>query len=172
MQLYPIPMRNVTPHALVVEDDPGSLVSIAELVEREGFTTSTAGSVKEARRQIIHKPPDVVLTNLVLPDGSGMDLLDGLAAGASPEVILLTGDAGVDNAMQAMRYGASDYLTKPVDRSRLKSVLAQFARPGDLTEEIGAMREESRRFRPIWRVDRQFAPDAGGLRPDCPRGAY
>jgi two-component system response regulator AtoC len=65
--------------------------------------------------------------DLYLPDGSGIDLLKDLELGSTTEVVLMTGHADVESAVQALRLGASDYLTKPLDIGRLKSILANVA---------------------------------------------
>src|SRR6266481_3939964 len=131
-------------HALVVDDDPAILMALAELVEREGFTTSVASNVDDARSLIASKNPEVVLTDLILPDGSGIDLMKDLDSTA--QVVLITGHASVDTAVEALRLGASDYLTKPVDIARLKTVLANIARTRQLKEEIGSLRTELRKL--------------------------
>jgi two-component system, NtrC family, response regulator AtoC len=115
------------PHALAVDDDPNFLSALAELIEGQGFTTNTASTLRDARTQVSHKTPDVALVDLYLPDGSGIDLLKDLEQGNSTEVVLMTGHADVESAVQALRLGASDYLTKPLDIGRLKSILANVA---------------------------------------------
>ncbi|HEX4965078.1 MAG TPA: sigma-54 dependent transcriptional regulator [Thermoanaerobaculia bacterium] len=115
------------PHALAVDDDPNFLSALAELIEGQGFTTNTACTLRDARVQVSHRTPDVALVDLYLPDGSGIDLLKDLELGASTEVVLMTGHADVESAVQALRLGASDYLTKPLDIGRLKSILANVA---------------------------------------------
>ncbi|HVR95814.1 MAG TPA: sigma-54 dependent transcriptional regulator [Thermoanaerobaculia bacterium] len=115
------------PHALAVDDDPNFLSALAELIEGQGFTTNTALTLRDARAQVSHRTPDVALVDLYLPDGSGIDLLKDLELGASTEVVLMTGHADVESAVQALRLGASDYLTKPLDIGRLKSILANVA---------------------------------------------
>jgi two-component system, NtrC family, response regulator AtoC len=115
------------PHALAVDDDPNFLSALAELIEGQGFTTNTALNLRDARAQVSHRAPDVALIDLYLPDGSGIDLLKDLEGGASTEVVLMTGHADVESAVQALRLGASDYLTKPLDIGRLKSILANVA---------------------------------------------
>ena len=115
------------PHALAVDDDPNFLSALAELIEGQGFTTNTACNLRDARAQVSHRTPDVALVDLYLPDGSGIDLLKDLESGASTEVVLMTGHADVESAVQALRLGASDYLTKPLDIGRLKSILANVA---------------------------------------------
>jgi len=115
------------PHALAVDDDPNFLSALAELIEGQGFTTNTALNLRDARAQVSHRSPDVALVDLYLPDGSGIDLLKDLESGAATEVVLMTGHADVESAVQALRLGASDYLTKPLDIGRLKSILANVA---------------------------------------------
>jgi len=115
------------PHALAVDDDPNFLSALAELIEGQGFTTNTALNLRDARAQVSHRPPDVALVDLYLPDGSGIDLLKDLEGGAATEVVLMTGHADVESAVQALRLGASDYLTKPLDIGRLKNILANVA---------------------------------------------
>jgi two-component system response regulator AtoC len=115
------------PHALAVDDDPNFLSALAELIEGQGFTTNTACTLRDARTLVSHRTPDVALVDLYLPDGSGIDLLKDLELGTSTEVVLMTGHADVESAVQALRLGASDYLTKPLDIGRLKSILANVA---------------------------------------------
>ncbi|HXQ21728.1 MAG TPA: sigma-54 dependent transcriptional regulator [Candidatus Acidoferrales bacterium] len=134
------------PHALVVDDDANFLLPLAELVEREGFTSSVASSVKAARELIKSKPPDLLVTDLFLPDGKGMDLLAEMDASAGTQVVLVTGHASVDTAIEALRKGATDYLTKPLDIPRLKTVLANVARAHALRQEVGSLRAELRKL--------------------------
>jgi len=115
------------PHALAVDDDPNFLSALAELIEGQCFTTNIATTLRDARTQVSHKTPDVALVDLYLPDGSGIDLLKDLELGTSTEVVLMTGHADVESAVQALRLGASDYLTKPLDIGRLKNILANVA---------------------------------------------
>lgn len=134
------------PHALAVDDDPNFLSALAELIEGQGFTTNTASTLRDARQQVSRRVPDVALVDLYLPDGSGIDLLKDLEGGAETEVVLMTGHADVESAVQALRLGASDYLTKPLDIGRLKSILAGVAdlHPAPLgLIDLGAAREPS-----------------------------
>jgi DNA-binding NtrC family response regulator len=132
--------------ALVVDDDLSFMMGVAELVTREGFETTTANSLADARALLKEDPPDVVLVDLMLPDGSGIDLLGALPPGARTEFIILSGHATVESVIEALRSGVLDYLTKPVDIPRLKSVLANLARTTELKEEIGALRRQLRGF--------------------------
>ena len=138
-------------HALIVDDDANFVEGFAELVAREGFTTATARGIREAKAEIARRAPDVLLIDVQLPDGSGLELLQEPEAG-SPDVILVTGHASVETAVEALRRGAADYLTKPVDFARVKMVLANVSRTRELKEEIGSLRGELRelgRFGPL-----------------------
>ncbi len=140
------------PHALIVDDDMNFLMGLTEVVGREGFTAATARTLKDARLELGKNKPDVLLVDLHLPDGSGMELLKDVDTAPAPEVILITGHASVETAVEALRRGASDYLTKPVDFARVKMVLANLVRTRELKEEIGSLRSELRklgRFGPL-----------------------
>jgi len=132
--------------ALLVDDDDDFRASVAALVEREGFETRLAGSLKEARQAIAEAPPDIVLVDLRLPDGLGAELLGEAALASDTEFVVVTGNASVESAVEAMREGALDYLTKPFDPARLKSVLANMARTRSLKRELQDLRGELRRL--------------------------
>src|SRR5947199_5182479 len=139
-------------HALLVDDDVNFALGLAEGVSREGFSTKTANTLKEAKAELARSVPDVLLVDLHLPDGSGLDLFKELEGSPGSEVILITGQATVATAVEAMRRGAADYLIKPVDFSRVKQVLTNVARTRELKEQIGNLRGELRklgRFGPL-----------------------
>ncbi|MGH8653539.1 MAG: sigma-54-dependent transcriptional regulator [Gammaproteobacteria bacterium] len=132
-------------HALIVDDDVDSLAGLAVLVHREGFTTDTAGSLREAREKMAKRRPDVTLLDLELPDGKGMELFQDIEPGSNTtEVVLITGHASLETSVEALRLGATDYLIKPVDVKRLKNILSRVARPSDLKEEIRKLRGDLR----------------------------
>jgi len=140
------------PHALLVDDDVNFVLGLAEVVGREGFTTKTATSLKEARNEIAKAVPDVLLIDLHLPDGSGLDLVKDFEENAGTEIVLITGHGTIETAVEAMRHGASDYLVKPVDFARVRMVLANVSRTRELKQQIGSLRGELRklgRFGPL-----------------------
>jgi DNA-binding NtrC family response regulator len=131
------------PHALAVDDDPNFLNALAELIENQGFTTNTATTLHDARERLRHRQPDIALIDLRLPDGSGMELLRELEKVPQTEVIVITGHADVDSAVEALRIGAADYLTKPLDIDRLKEILAD-VKGGDMVLPRVSPVEEAR----------------------------
>jgi DNA-binding NtrC family response regulator len=137
---------------LIVDDDPGFALGLAELVKREGFEVARAGTLKQAREEIATNPPHILLVDLHLPDGSGLDLLDGFEPLTAPEVVLITGHASVETAVDALRRGVADYLTKPVDFARVKMALGNVTRALEMRGEIINLRGELRklgRFGPL-----------------------
>jgi DNA-binding NtrC family response regulator len=136
-------------HALIVDDDADSARMAAALVSAQGFSAETAYSLRDARRQLAAQQPDVVLLDLELPDGDGISLLRESELVADSEVVLVTGHASLESSIQALRYGASDYLLKPLSASQLQGTLSRLMRPSFLrTEARLLMREvdESGRF--------------------------
>ena len=130
--------------ALLVDDDEDFRSSLAMLVARDGFAVREAGSLAEARARLEEAPADLVLADLRLPDGEGLDLLRDADPERVGELILITGNASVESAVSALRQGVLDYFTKPVDRVRLKSILANVARTRSLKEEVRSLRTELR----------------------------
>jgi DNA-binding NtrC family response regulator len=132
------------PHALIVDDDTEVLEWLGEIVRGEGFTTSTADSLRNARAQLVRQTPEVLFTDLQLSDGLGTDLVDDLESRAHTEVVVITGHASIDSAVQALRLGATDYLTKPVDINRVLAILRRVPKSTELRVEIGELRKELR----------------------------
>jgi two-component system response regulator AtoC len=133
-------------HALLIDDDIDFLSGLAEVASQEGFAVATACSLKEAREQLSRQPVDVAVVDLALPDGDGIDLLRELRDTQGTDVILISGVATLDSAINALRLGALDYLTKPLDTLRLRGVLASAARVRSLNEKVGTLRDELRQF--------------------------
>jgi two-component system, NtrC family, response regulator AtoC len=138
--------RGDMPHVLIVDDDSNTREALVEIIAAEGFTTAIAGSIREAQEQVARRHPDAVLVDIKLPDGSGMDLFKSLDPHVSTQIILITGHASIETAVEALRLGATDYLTKPINFRRLKALLSRVPRTLELKEEIGALRGELRRL--------------------------
>ena len=123
-------------HALIVEDDVDSAASLTALIAGEGLTVAVAHSLRDARRQIALQQPDIVLLDLRLPDGSGMDLFSDPQLVANSEVVLITGHASMETSIQALRLGAADYLVKPINLVQLQGVLSRVTKPAVLKAEV------------------------------------
>ena len=132
------------PSVLIVDDDLETRAALVEVAELAGFSASGVGTLAEATTRLSEARPDIVLTDLVLPDGTGLDLLRAIEGAGRPEVVLVTGHASVDSAIEALRQGVLDYLTKPVDVPRLKTILSNAARTIAMKNEIGRLRGQLR----------------------------
>ncbi len=100
---------------LIVDDERAIVRSFRALFEREGFRVQTASDVHEARRLLRADPPDLVVADLQLAQGSGLDLLlDPMVRSRPLPLIVITSYPTVETAVEALRRGAADYLTKPL----------------------------------------------------------
>ena len=141
------------PHALLVDDDSDAAETMAMLIANEGFTVATAGSLRDARRQMALQEPDIVLLDLMLPDGSGMELFNDAKELPNAELVLITGHASLDTSIQALRLGAADYLVKPMSLKQLQGVLSRVTKPSALKAVAGDMEsvlEKEGHFGALW----------------------
>src|SRR5215218_8774388 len=110
---------------LVVDDEP-DLRTLYELtLLREGYRVEAAGTLAEAWAQLEAKKFDAVITDMRLPDGQGLELLHRMLAEQRTErCIVMTAYGSAENAVEALKAGAFDYLTKPVDLKQFRTVVA------------------------------------------------
>src|SRR5690606_38201131 len=117
---------NASPaHVLVVDDEP-DLRTLYELtLLREGYRVDAAGTLAEACSLLEQRKFDAVITDMRLPDGLGLDLLHRMANQQRAErCVVMTAYGSAENAVEALKAGAFDYLTKPVDLKQFRSVVA------------------------------------------------
>ena len=112
-------------HILVIDDEP-DLRTLYELtLLREGYRVEAAADLAQARAQLQEKRFDAVITDMRLPDGLGLELLRELVSQQRPErCVVITAHGSAENAVEALKAGAFDYLTKPVDLKQFRSVVA------------------------------------------------
>jgi two-component system, NtrC family, response regulator HydG len=118
-------MQNQRPRLLVVDDDRAILTLIGTIALGEGFDVATTVSGEDAMKQLRHRPADLVLLDLRMPGVTGLDVLRSIRD-ISPKcrAVLMTGFGTIDSAVEAVKLGALDYLTKPFDLQRLRQLLA------------------------------------------------
>ncbi|MEO7941386.1 MAG: sigma-54 dependent transcriptional regulator, partial [Burkholderiaceae bacterium] len=141
------------PHTLIIDDEADAAEMMAELIAADGYTVATAGSLQAARRQMVLRRPDIVLLDLMLPDGSGLDLVNEIKELGGIEVVLITGHASVETSVQALRLGAADYLTKPVSHKHLRGVMSRLKKPSTLPADAASLHEmllREGRFGHLW----------------------
>jgi DNA-binding NtrC family response regulator len=152
---------------LVVEDDDQFREMASEWMKRKGHRVQSAANAQEALKHVGQQRFDVVLADMNMPGISGLELLQRLKAdGVESEVIILTGQATIQAAVEAMKLGACDYLTKPFPLSELEHRCAQAAERGRLVRGESESQDDSRSASPRdshhWRI----ASDEGAVSAD------
>ena len=109
------------PHILLVEDDSDIMRVNRTFLENEGYTVHCADSVQKAEFQLEECVPDLVLLDVMLPDGDGMDFCAILRKKTQAPVIFLTARDESDSVVKGFRSGGDDYITKPYDLNVLKA---------------------------------------------------
>jgi two-component system, NtrC family, response regulator PilR len=115
-----------TSASLLVIDDEPDLRTLYELtLLREGYEVETAGSVEDALHHLTQRSYSAVICDMRLPDGTGLDILAWLEqAGRREKAVVITAYGSAENAVEALKAGAYDYLTKPVDLRQFRGVVA------------------------------------------------
>ncbi|MBZ5599828.1 MAG: sigma-54 dependent transcriptional regulator [Acidobacteriia bacterium] len=109
---------------LIVEDEENERTGLAELVSAWGYRAETARDGAEGLEKVASWSPAIVVTDMKMPRMGGLELLERIAADAQTmAVIVVTAQGTIDSAVQAMRMGAYDYITKPIDTNRLRTIL-------------------------------------------------
>jgi DNA-binding NtrC family response regulator len=126
---------------LIVDDEADSREALAELAQRWGYDVETAADGTEALRRAIEGHPDVILTDLVMPNMDGLWLLRALRA-EIPEcpVVLLTGRGTIQTAVQAIKEGAYDFIEKPLEVPRLRIILERALEKKETMREVQLLR--------------------------------
>jgi DNA-binding NtrC family response regulator len=118
-------MSSQRPVLVIVDDEQGILDVVSRFAERAGFDVAVCSHGRDAIALIQTRRPDLVMVDLRMPEVGGLDILRAIRdVDAHCQAVLMTGYASVDTAVEAVKLGASDYLTKPLDFGRLDQLLA------------------------------------------------
>src|SRR3989442_6308742 len=162
---------------LIVEDEENERSGLAELVSSWGFRVETACDGVDGVEKATHWAPSIVVTDLKMPRMGGIELLGRLAEQAQTmAVVLVTAQGTIDSAVQAMRMGAYDYITKPIDTNRLRTILANASSLlGTRVElevtrrklrdagSLGRLNGSSRKMQEIFRLIEMAAPTTASV---------
>ena len=171
--MSPTPSERV----LIVEDEPSTRVGLTELVRTWGFTADSAGDGEEALQRITVFRPSIIISDLVMPRRDGLELLRALKDdGGDYTVVILTAQGTVETAVEAMKEGAYDYLTKPIEPQRLKILLDKIVERQDTLREVKVLRKQLRehgtygkmigsspQMRKVYQIIEQAAPTAASV---------
>ncbi|HUZ03784.1 MAG TPA: sigma-54 dependent transcriptional regulator [Acidobacteriaceae bacterium] len=130
---------------LIVEDELNARLGLAELISGWGYRTETAEDGLQALERIQSFQPSILVSDLKMPRMDGMALLAQLQEHASgPAVIMLTAQGTIDSAVESMKRGAYDYIQKPIDPHRLRTILANASRQQETERELEITRRQLR----------------------------
>ena len=132
------------PKILVVDDDVGMAETCAKLFRRQGWVPLVAHSGRDGLARLQGDPAvEIMLTDLVMPDLSGVELLQAAKQrDPSLQVIIMTGYGTIPNAVQAMKLGAAEYITKPFDKDEILAAIEKLLTIKDLQEEVRTLRAQ------------------------------
>ena len=130
---------------LVVDDEPASRKGLQELLTVWGYDVTAAADGQEALERAAVRAPDLVIADLVMPGIDGLELLTRLKRDfPTTAVVFLTGQGSIETAVQAIKDGAYDYLTKPVDPTRLQLLLDRALERSETAREVQLLRRQLR----------------------------
>ena len=127
------------PTCLIVDDDPNISEFIAINLEKMGIKTDCSETVADAKHLIAHRHFDLCLTDMRLPDGNGLDLVKHIGfQHAGLPIAIMTAFANTDNAVSALKAGAFDYLSKPIELQQLQALVRAALKFGQAAEQRNA----------------------------------
>jgi DNA-binding NtrC family response regulator len=162
---------------LIVEDEENERTGLAELISAWGYRAETAKDGAEGLEKVTSWAPSIVVTDMKMPRMGGLELLERLATDAQTmAVVVVTAQGTIDSAVQAMRMGAYDYITKPIDTDRLRTILQNAsALLGTRTElevtrrklrdtgSLGSLVGPSKKMQEIFRLIEMVAPSTASV---------
>src|SRR5499433_1354458 len=151
---------------LIVEDDAAARVGLEQLVKSWGFVAESATDGEDALEKVTSFRPAIVISDLVMPRMDGLALLRALQQqGADVTTLLLTAQGTVETAVEAMKEGAYDYLTKPIDIQRLETMREVKALRRQLRESgtFGSLIGNSAEMRKIYQIVEQASPTSASV---------
>ena len=162
---------------LIVEDEPSTRLGLTELVRTWGFITDSAADGEEALQRISVFRPTIIISDLVMPTMGGLELLRALKdEGGDLTIVILTAQGTVETAVEAIKEGAYDYLTKPIEPQRLKILLDKIVERQDTIREVKVLRKQlrdhgtfgrmigsSQQMRKVYQVVEQAAPTSASV---------
>lgn len=129
-----------TAPVLVIDDEKAIVEALQAVLSAEGYQVETAHDGEEAWAKLEQRPYGLVIVDLKLPNVDGLEVVRRIREGGlGSEIIIITGEASVDSAVEAMRRGAYDYLTKPLETDRLKALVPKALEKYDVREQKAAL---------------------------------
>ena len=138
-------MKTENPRILIVDDEPNIRQGLAEALDDQGYEIEQAASGEAALELVRLKPFDLVLVDLVMEEMDGIEVLREInRQWPQTEVVIITAHGSIETAVKALKEGAYDYLTKPINVKRFRSYIHNILRAQELQEENRLLREQLR----------------------------
>jgi DNA-binding NtrC family response regulator len=138
-------METGRPRILIVDDEPNIRQGLAEALEGQGYEIEQAASGEGALELVRLKPFDLVLVDLVMEEMDGIEVLREInREWPQTEVVIITAHGSIETAVKALKEGAYDYLTKPINVKRFRSYIHNILRAQELQEENRLLKEQLR----------------------------
>ncbi len=150
-------------NVLLVDDNPEFAAALAEIGKRTDCKVTSANSISSARRITENRTFDLLMIDLGLPDGNGLDLIDHLDLVEQGQIVIVTGNPTLETALRAVKAPVVDYLVKPVPSDTVSKLMenarARAQSRGTITaEQLGGMIGKSERMRDVFERIRRVAP--------------
>ena len=127
---------------LIVDDDQAIADSLAEALDGKGVVCTTVNDGKSALEHLAEEQYDIVLLDLIMPEKNGLEVLaEAKQRGCASEFVVITGFGSIETAIEAMKLGANDYLTKPVNLEELRLIVRRVAESSGLRKENARLRK-------------------------------
>jgi DNA-binding NtrC family response regulator len=136
-------MSRTRAHVLVVDDDASTREGLTALLENWGYNATAAADGKTALKLCKKELPHAIVTDLMMPGMTGLEFIEGLGEQTQQvAVVMITGQATIETAVQAIKLGAYDYLTKPLEPEKLRAVLEKGLKQVSLAREATVLRQK------------------------------
>ncbi len=143
----------MTKSVLVVDDEASVRESLQRVLDRAGYTTYVASDAQEALAVLSGQRVDIVITDLKMPQTNGISLLRSIKEkAAETEVIVLTGYGSIESAVEAMKEGAYDFITKPVKKAVILKAVERAVEKQNLAQENRFLREQLQKVEPYGEI--------------------
>lgn len=134
-----LPLRHRAPRILVVDDNPDTMVLMKELLETRGYDVVTVPNAAQAEVEVRHQPPDLILSDVIMPGKSGYELCRELKEDSATRLIpfvLITGLSDREDKLQGIEAGADDFLNKPIFSEELFARVKSLLKLKEFTDEL------------------------------------
>jgi two-component system response regulator AtoC len=134
-------------HILIIEDEQNLNYFLSEGLKEEGYNLHSASNLEEGRNLLKKQHPDLILLDIKLPDGNGIEFLRDIKSnGKQVNVLMMTAYGSINQAVEAIRLGAIDYLSKPFDLDELKIKIDKIRKTDQLKNELAYLYKKEEKF--------------------------